>query len=58
MKQSPMIDERQYHWAIPDPTMVIESEEERLQAFRATRDLLKVRLAQWLAEQNIQVFTT
>ncbi len=48
---------RQYHWAIPDPTRAIGSEMEKQQAFRRTRDLLKERLAKWLAEQNIQVYT-
>jgi arsenate reductase (thioredoxin) len=43
---------RQLHWGFADPSVVRGSEDERLRAFRHTRDLIMVRLQQWLAEQG------
>jgi arsenate reductase (thioredoxin) len=45
---------RQLHWGLADPSVARGTEEERLDAFRHTRDLLLVRLQHWLAEQGIQ----
>jgi arsenate reductase (thioredoxin) len=45
------------HWGFADPSVVQGTEEERLRAFRHTRDLIQVRLQQWLAEQGIQPAT-
>jgi arsenate reductase (thioredoxin) len=39
---------RQAHWGFPDPSRVEGSEEERLAAFRHIRDLIAVRLNQFL----------
>jgi arsenate reductase len=41
---------QQLHWGFADPSLAQGTEEERLQAFRHTRDLLEARLKQWLAE--------
>ncbi len=38
------------HWGLPDPAAVDGSEEERLNAFRATRDEVKRRLEAFLKE--------
>ena len=43
---------QQLHWGFADPSVVRGSENEPLQAFRHTRDLILVRLQQWLAEQG------
>lgn len=43
---------RQLHWGFADPSVVRGSEEECLLAFRHTRDLIMVRLRQWLAEHG------
>lgn len=43
---------RQLHWGFADPSVVRGSEDERLRPFRHTRDLIMVRLQQWLAEQG------
>ena len=43
---------RQLHWGFADPGVMRGSEDERLRAFRHTRDLIMVRLQQWLAEQG------
>ena|SRR5258708_5514671 len=37
------------HWSFPDPAAVEGSEEQRLQAFRQTRDAIAERLKAWLA---------
>ena len=42
----------QLHWGFADPGRAMGSEAERLSAFRHTRDLILVRLQQWLAEQG------
>ena len=39
---------RQVHWGFPDPSRVEGSEEERLAAFRHIRDLIAIRLTQFL----------
>jgi arsenate reductase (thioredoxin) len=41
---------RQLHWGFADPSQAMGTEEERLRAFRHTRDLIMMRLQQWLAE--------
>ncbi len=38
------------HWALPDPTAAEGDEEERLQAFRSTRDEIRRRLEKWLEQ--------
>ncbi len=40
------------HWGFADPSVAQGTEEERLRAFRHTRDLILVRLNHWLAEQG------
>lgn len=40
---------RQVHWGFADPSDVQGSDEERLAAFRHTRDLILAQLRQWLA---------
>jgi arsenate reductase len=42
---------RQLHWSFADPSRVPGTEEERLEAFRHTRDLIQMQLQQWLAER-------
>jgi arsenate reductase (thioredoxin) len=42
----------QLHWGFADPSRAVGTEDERLRAFRHTRDLIMVRLQQWLAEQG------
>jgi arsenate reductase (thioredoxin) len=42
---------RQLHWGFADPSLVQGAEDERLEAFRHTRDLILARLQQWLSEQ-------
>jgi arsenate reductase (thioredoxin) len=44
---------RQFHWGFTDPSLVQGTEDERLEAFRHTRDLIEARLQQWLSEQGI-----
>jgi arsenate reductase (thioredoxin) len=46
---------KQLHWGFADPSRAVGTEEERLRAFRHTRDLIMVRLQQWLAEQGEQL---
>ena len=41
---------RQIHWSFSDPSRVEGSEEERLAAFRHVRDLIAVRINQYLGE--------
>jgi arsenate reductase len=41
---------RQVHWGFPDPSRVEGSEEERLAAYRHIRDLIAVRLDQFLEQ--------
>jgi arsenate reductase len=43
---------RRLHWGLPDPAAVTGSENERLDAFRETRDELRRRLAAFLAEES------
>ena len=43
---------QQLHWGFADPSVARGTEEERLRAFRHTRDLIQVRLQRWLAEQG------
>jgi len=38
------------HWSFSDPAVVTGSDDERLQAFRQTRDGLEARLKTWLTE--------
>lgn len=40
------------HWGLPDPAAVQGSEQERLNAFRSTRDELRRRIAAFLAGQD------
>lgn len=40
------------HWGLPDPAAVTGSEEERLNAFRQTRDELRRRLATFFASND------
>jgi hypothetical protein len=40
------------HWGLPDPAAVQGSEEDRLNAFRNTRDELRRRLEAFLAAKN------
>jgi len=42
---------RQIHWSFTDPSRVEGNEEERLAAFRHVRDLIAVRLKQFLNER-------
>ena len=43
---------RRLHWGLPDPAAVAGSDEERLAAFRHTRDELRRRIAILLADRN------
>jgi arsenate reductase len=43
---------RRLHWDLPDPTAVAGSEEERLTAFRNTRDELRRRIEAFLAGKD------
>jgi len=43
---------RRLHWGLPDPAAVTGSEEERLNAFRQTRDELRRRLATFFASND------
>lgn len=45
---------RRFHWSLPDPAAVQGSDEERLVAFRRTRDDLRRRIAAFLAGANQQ----
>ncbi len=38
------------HWSFPDPAAVVGSDDQRLNAFRQTRDAIEARLKMWLAE--------
>jgi arsenate reductase len=38
------------HWSFPDPAAVEGSDEQRLSAFRQTREAIEERLNSWLAE--------
>lgn len=38
------------HWSFPDPAVIQGSPNERLNAFRTTRDAIEARLKQWLRE--------
>ena len=40
------------HWSFQDPAAVEGSEEEKLATFREVRDLIEVRIKNWLAEQS------
>lgn len=44
---------RRLHWPLPDPARHTESEEASLDRFRAVRDELRHRLADWLAEEGL-----
>lgn len=41
------------HWSFPDPAAVEGGQEEKLDAFRQTRDAIEDRLKAWLAEQPL-----
>lgn len=45
-------DPRRIHWSFEDPSAVEGSEEERLKAFRDVRNLLNMRLQNWLLAVN------
>lgn len=40
---------RRIHWSFPDPAAVQGSEEQRLSAFRETRDAIEAQLRDWVA---------
>ena len=40
------------HWSFQDPAAVEGSEEEKLEKFREVRDLIEVKIKNWLAEQS------
>jgi arsenate reductase len=40
---------KRYYWPIEDPAAVEGSEEERMAAFRETRDAIESRVLDWLA---------
>lgn len=40
---------RRIHWSFPDPAAAKGTEEQRLSAFRATRDAIETRLREWVA---------
>jgi arsenate reductase len=42
---------QQVHWGFPDPSRVTGSEEERLAAFRHIRDLIAVKITQFLGHR-------
>lgn len=42
---------RRLHWGLPDPAAVGGTDENRLDAFRETRDELKHRISEFLAEE-------
>jgi arsenate reductase len=42
---------RQLYWPFPDPVAAEGSEEERLAAFRGTRDAIADRIRQWLQDE-------
>jgi arsenate reductase (thioredoxin) len=46
---------QQLHWGFADPSRAAGTKDERLGVFRHTRDLILLRLRQWLAEQEKQV---
>ena len=41
---------QQLHWSFADPSRAVGTEDERLWAFRHTRDLIMIRLQQWLGQ--------
>jgi arsenate reductase len=43
---------RRLHWGLPDPARVTGSPEDRLAAFRETRDELRHRIQAWLEEDR------
>ena len=45
-------DPKRIHWSYEDPSAVEGSEEERLKAFRDVRNLLNMRLQNWLLAVN------
>jgi arsenate reductase len=44
---------KQVHWGFPDPSRVTGSEEERLAAFRHIRDLIAVKISQFLGRNPL-----
>ncbi|MFH1011316.1 MAG: arsenate reductase ArsC [bacterium] len=44
---------RRLHWGLPDPAAASSSEQERLTAFRETRDELRRRIASFLAGEEL-----
>ncbi len=40
------------NWNLPDPSEAVGSEEEKLEAFRATRDQVEARVKAWLAARG------
>ncbi|MCM2270776.1 MAG: arsenate reductase ArsC [Thermoanaerobaculia bacterium] len=44
---------RRLHWPLPDPAGHTESEAASLDRFRAVRDELRRRIADWLAEEGV-----
>lgn len=46
------------HWSFPDPAAVPGSDDEKLNAFRQTRDAIEVQLKQWLATMPARQATT
>jgi arsenate reductase (thioredoxin) len=45
------------HWSFPDPAAVNGNDEEKLTAFRQTRDAIETRLKTWLAEMPEELAT-
>lgn len=43
---------KQLHWGFADPSRAVGTDDERLGVFRNTRDLIQMRLQQWLEEQG------
>lgn len=44
---------RQVHWGFPDPSLAIGSEREQIAVFRHIRDLIAMRITQFLREQDL-----
>ena len=40
------------HWSFQDPAATVGTEEEKLAKFREVRDLIEVKIKEWLAEQS------
>lgn len=40
------------HWSFQDPAAAVGTEEEKLAKFREVRDLIEVKIKEWLAEQS------